>query len=85
LNAVGKDEATDAAGTAITGVTTTVPATAYLMTYTDLDLDLSDETLVPPKMCNLRLYRDISHAGDTAAAVAEFLGAELLWDKFAEP
>lgn len=83
LNIIPLNGTTDAAGTALTGVTTTVPTTAYQMTYTDLDLNVSGEVIVPPAMCNIRLFRDISNAGDTAAAVAEFLGAELLWDKFA--
>jgi len=90
INCVAVGAAIDAAGTAVTAVGTVGDATAYDLRVTELNLDVSGEVFSAGKLITIMLSRDHDHtAGDEAgvaddmAVDANFLGAEILWNRSA--
>jgi len=83
INALDAADTVDAAGSGATAVTVACTGTAYQLIQTEIDLDISTETLTPGKLIGIMLFRDANHASDTATADALLLGSTLLYDKSA--
>ena len=74
----------DAAGTALTGVSTAVPGTAYFLTRTTLTIDNGAGSPVSPTrgyFMQIQIFRDQDHADDAAGAAANLSKAVLRYQK----